>query len=93
MVTTIMFSPLKFSLRNTKDHHGLYTFRSFYLIAKIFYCSNKKIAEFEIFNGKTSSTAYVILHELIDLWVFDSNRRVGEFDYPHGAGTSSPSDY
>ena len=33
--------------------------------------------EFGIIDSKNSSTAYVILYELIDTWFLDSNRRVG----------------
>ena len=36
----------------------------------------KKITEFEIIDSKNSSTAYVILYDLIDSCVLDSNRRV-----------------
>ena len=59
--------------------------------AKTFYCSDNKITalEIEIIDSKNSSTGYVILYELIDSWVLDSNR--WEFGYSHGAGTSSPS--
>ena len=37
---------------------------------------------FGIINSKHSSTAYVILYELIDTWVLDSNRRVGVWSLP-----------
>ena len=40
------------------------------------------ITEFEIIDSKNSSTAYVILYELIDLWVLDWNRRVGVWLLP-----------
>ena len=46
-------------------------------VAKTFYCPDNKITEFKMIDSKHSSTAYVILYELIDLWVLDSNRRVG----------------
>ena len=38
--------------------------------------------EFEIIDSKNSSTAYVILYELIDLWVLDSNRGAGVWSLP-----------
>ena len=38
--------------------------------------------EFEIIDSKNSSTEYVILYELIDLWVLDSNRSVGVWLLP-----------
>ena len=38
--------------------------------------------EFEIIDSKNSSTTYVILYELIDLWILDSNRRVGVWSLP-----------
>ena len=44
------------------------------IAAKTFYCNDNKITEFEIIYSKNSSTAYVILYELIDF--LDSNRRV-----------------
>ena len=44
------------------------------LVPKTFYCNDNKITEFEIIDSKNSSTAYVILYALIDLWVFDSQR-------------------
>ena len=76
--TTVMLGPLKFSLRATIDHHGP-SIHSGHLsiVAKTFYCNDNTIAEFEIIDSKNSSTAYVILYELIDLWVLDSNRSVG----------------
>ena len=52
-----------------------------------FYCNDHTITEFGIIDRKNSSTAYVILYELIDTWFFDSNRR-WEFDRSHDAGTS-----
>ena len=39
-----------------------------------FYCNDHTINEFGIFDSKNSSTAYVILYELIDTWFLDSNR-------------------
>ena len=59
-------------------------------LKKIFYCNDKKITKFQITESKTSSTAYVVVYELIDSWVLDSTRKV-RVDYSHGAGRSSPS--
>ena len=57
-----------------------YTFRSLYciyqLLQKTFYRNDHTITEFGIIDNKNSSTAYVILYELIDTWFLDSNRRV-----------------
>ena len=47
-----------------------------------FYCNDNTITEFGIIDSKNSSTAYVILYELMDLWVLDSNRRVGVWSLP-----------
>ena len=46
------------------------------IVSKTFYCPDNKITEFKMIYSKHSSNAYVILYELIDLWVLDSNRRV-----------------
>ena len=68
---------LKFSLRTTIDHHGPTIHSGHYtdlsIVAKTFYCNDNKIAEFEIFDSKNA----VILYELINLCVLDSNRGVG----------------
>ena len=45
-------------------------------------CNDNKIKEFEITDSKNSTTAYVILYELIDLWVLDSNRKEGVWLLP-----------
>ena len=42
----------------------------------------KNIPEFEIIDSKNSSTAYVILYEMIDTWFLDSNGRVGVWSLP-----------
>ena len=47
-----------------------------------FYCNDHTITEFGIIDSKNSSTAYVILYELIDTWFLDSNRRVGVWSLP-----------
>ena len=80
--TTVMLGPLKFSLRATINHHWLSIHSGHYTTStncckKTFYRNDNKITEFEIIESKNSSAAYVILYELIDLWVLDSNRRVG----------------
>ena len=49
-----------------------------------FYCTDNTIIEFEIIDSKNSSTAYLIVYELVDVWVL-------EFDHSHGTGASSPS--
>ena len=80
-----MLGPLKFSLRATIDHHGPSIHSGHYAASincwkkkkpKTLFCNDNKITEFEIIDSKNASTAYVILYELIDLWVLDSNRRV-----------------
>ena len=48
---------------------------------KTFYCNDHTITEFGI-TDKNSSTAYIILYELIDTWFLDSNRRVGVWSLP-----------
>ena len=81
--TTVMLGPLKFSLRATIDHHGP-SIHSRHYTASINCCKNKnsiattiKMTEFEIINSKNSPTAYVILYELIKLWVLGSNKITG----------------
>ena len=72
MDTTVMFEPLKFSLRATIDHHGPSIHSGHYTASvncsekKTFYCNDNKITEFEITNSKHPSTAYIILYELFD---------------------------
>ena len=82
MDTTVRLGPLKFSLRATIDHHGPSIHSGHYTVSincckKTFYCNDHTITEFGIIDSKNSSTAYVILYELIDTWFLDSNRRVG----------------
>ena len=79
------FSPLKFSLQDTIDHHGP-SIHSGHFTASInyckkCYCNDHTITGFGI-TDKNSSTAYVILYELIDTWILDSNRRVGVWSLP-----------
>ena len=88
MDTTVSLGPLKFSLKTTIDHHGLSIHSSHYTAfincfqKKKFYCNDHTIMEFGIIDSKNSSTAYVILYELIDTWFSDSNRRVGVWSLP-----------
>ena len=46
------------------------------------YSNDHTIKEFGIIDSKNSSTAYVILYELVDTWFLDSNRRVGVWSLP-----------
>ena len=81
MDTTVVLVPPKFSLRATIDHYGPSLHSGHYnesiMCCKNVYSNENKTVEFEIIDSKHSSTACVIFYELIDLWVFDSNRRVG----------------
>ena len=77
-----MLGLIKFNLPGYyRSSWTAYTFRSFFAsincCKKTFYRNDNKITEFEIIDSKNSSTAYVILYELVDLRVLDSNRRVG----------------
>ena len=51
-------------------------------LQKTFYCNNHIIAEVGIIGSKNSSTAYVILYELIDTWFLNLNRKVGVWSLP-----------
>ena len=86
MDTTIMLGPLEFSLRASMDHHGSSIHFSHYIAfincCKKIHCNDNKITEFEIIDSKNSSTAYVILYEVIDWWILNSNRRVGVWLLP-----------
>ena len=82
MDTTVRLGPLNFSLRATIEHHGPSIHSGHYTASincckKTFYCNDITITEFGFIDSKNSSIAYVILYELIDIWVLDSNRRVG----------------
>ena len=88
MDTTVKLGPLKYSLPATIDHHGP-SIHSGHYTASIncckknpFYCNDHTITEFGITDHKNCSTAYVILYELIDTWLLDSNRRVGVCSIP-----------
>ena len=87
MDTTVRLGPLKFSLRATINHHGPSIHSGHYTpfincCEKTFHCNDHTITEFGIIDNKNSSTAYVILYELIDTWFLDSNRRVGVWSLP-----------
>ena len=85
MDTTVRLGPLKFSLQVTIDHHGPSIHSGHYTVSikccKKFYYNDHTNTEFGI-TDKNSSTAYVILYELIDTWFLDSNRRVGVWSLP-----------
>ena len=71
MDTTVRLGPLTLSLRATIDHHGPSIHSGHYTASincckKTFYCNDHTITEFGIIDSKISSTAYVILYELID---------------------------
>ena len=64
------FGPPKFGLRATIDHHGPSINSGHYTASincckKAFYSNDNTITEFEIIDSKNSSTAYIILYELI----------------------------
>ena len=86
MDTTVRLGPLKFSLRATIDDHRPSTHSGHYTASinccKKIYCNDHTITEFWIIDSKNSSTAYVILYDLIDTWSLDSNRRVGVWSLP-----------
>ena len=87
MDTTVRIGSLKFSLGATIDHHGPSIHSGHYTASincceKTIYCNDHTIMEFGIIDGKNSSTAYVILYELIDTWFLDSNRRVWVWSLP-----------
>ena len=88
MDATVRLGPLKFSLQATIDHHGPSKYSGHYTASinccekKTINCNDHTITAFGIIDGKNSSTAYVILYELIDTWFLDSNRRVGVWSLP-----------
>ena len=87
MDATVRPGPLKFSLRATIDRHGLSIHSGHYTASincskKKFCCNDHTVTEFGIIDNKKSSTAYVILYELVDTWFLDSNRRVGVWSLP-----------
>ena len=87
MDATVRLGPLRFSLQATIGHHGPSIYSGHYTASinccnKTFHCNDHTITEFGIIDSKNSSTAYVILYELIDTWFLDSNRRVGVWSLP-----------
>ena len=84
--TTVRLGSLKFNLQATIDHHGPSIHSGHYTApincCKKIYYNDHTITEFGIIDTKISSTAYVILYELIDTWILDSNRRVGVWSLP-----------
>ena len=52
------------------------------LYSKKTHILSSKVLVSYLFDSKNSSTAYVILYELIDTWFFYSNRRVGVWSLP-----------
>ena len=52
------------------------------IVAKTFYCNDHTIYGFGIADNKNSSIAYIMLYELIDTCILDSNRRVGVWSLP-----------
>ena len=88
MDTTVRLGPLKFSQLATVDHHGPSIHFGHYT-ASINCCRKHYIATItqlrslaDVCGRKNSSTAYVMLYELIDTWFLDSNRRVGAWSLP-----------
>ena len=85
--TTVRLGPLKFSLRATIDHHGP-SIHSGHNTASINCCKKiillQRSHNYGVWNHwqQNSSTADVILYELIDTWFLDSNRRVGVWSLP-----------
>ena len=52
------------------------------IVGKTFYCNDNKITEFEITDSKISSTAYVILYQLIDFFSFGLEHEGGSLITP-----------
>ena len=60
----------KFSLQATIDHHGPSMYSGHYTVAincckRTFYCNDSKIMELKMVDTKNSSTAYVVMYNLI----------------------------
>ena len=69
------------------DHHGPSVHSSHYAASldcckKAFCCGGRTVVEFWVIDSKDSSTAYVILYELVDTCFLDSDRRVGVWSPP-----------
>ena len=85
----------EFKLQATINHHGPSMYSGHYTASMncckgTFYCNDSKITEFEAIDTKNSSTAYVVMYNLLHNG-FGLEQEDGSFDYSHGAGTSSPS--
>ena len=70
MDMTLVLGLQKFSLQATIDHHGPSMYSGHYTASvncckKTFNCNGNKITEFEMIDAKNSSTAYLLLYELI----------------------------
>ena len=70
MDMTIVLGLHKFSLQATLDHHGPSMYSGHYTTSincckRKFYCNDSKITEFETIDTKNSSTAYVVMYNLI----------------------------
>ena len=70
MDMTVVLCLHKFSLQATIDHHGPSMYSGHYTASigcckRTFYCNDSKITEFEMIDTKNSSTAYVVMYELI----------------------------
>ena len=70
MDMTVVFGHHKFSLQATIAHHGPSMYSGHYTTSincckKAFFCNDSKITEFVIIDTKNSSTAYVVMYELI----------------------------
>ena len=70
MDMTVVLGLHKFSLHTTIDHHGPSMYSGHYTASincckRTFYCNDSKITEFKTIDTKNSSTAYVVMYELI----------------------------
>ena len=76
MHMTVVLGLHKFSLQATIDHHGPSIYSGHYTASigcckRTFYCNDSKITELEMIDTKNSSTAYVVMYELITWWFSD----------------------
>ena len=65
-----------FSLQANTDHHGPSMYSDHYTASfncckNTFYCNDSKITEFEMIATKNSSTAYLVMYNLITKWFSD----------------------
>ena len=70
MDMTVVLGLHKLSLQATIDHHGPSMYSGHYTASinyckRTFYCNGSKITEFEMIDTKNSSTAYMVMYELI----------------------------